>query len=96
MDVAVEAFGASNVEADNEVWPDFHPSNKKPLPGTPDLCRNPRAGPIFPISSSLVAGRHPASTPQTNAIPGDSGMRRSWNSKKLAPSATRAKVSNRL
>jgi hypothetical protein len=47
-DVAVEAFGASNVEADNEVWPDFHPSNKTPLPGTPDLCRNPSGWANFP------------------------------------------------
>ena len=51
-----------------------------------DLRRNPEGlGPIFPISASLVARRHPVSVAP-----------RSLNSEKLAPSAGHAKVNNRL
>ncbi|MGB7265970.1 MAG: hypothetical protein WBC92_10690 [Terracidiphilus sp.] len=32
-----EGFGGTKVEAENEVWPDFHPSDTKPSPGAPDL-----------------------------------------------------------
>jgi hypothetical protein len=36
-----EGLGGSKVKADNEVWTDFHPSDKDPSLGTPDLRRNP-------------------------------------------------------
>ena len=36
-----EGCGGPTVEDENEVWPDFHPCDKDPSPGTPDLCRNP-------------------------------------------------------
>jgi hypothetical protein len=36
-----DGFGGSKVEADNEVWLDFHPIDKMPSLGTPDLRRNP-------------------------------------------------------
>ncbi len=35
-----EGFGGTKVEAENEVWPDFHPSDTKPSPGAPDLRRS--------------------------------------------------------
>src|SRR6266702_4000693 len=38
--------GGSTVKGENEVWPDFSPQPFGP-------------GPIFPISSSIVASRHP-------------------------------------
>jgi hypothetical protein len=30
-----EGFGGSKVEADNEVWPNFHPIDEDLSPGTP-------------------------------------------------------------
>ncbi len=59
-----EGCGGSTVKGENEVWPDFSPQPFGP-------------GPIFPISSSIVASRHPVCvTPH------------SLNSEKLAPGAT--------
>src|SRR6266702_6622397 len=59
-----EGCGGSTVEGENEIWPDFSPQPFGP-------------GPIFPISSSIVASRHPVCvTPH------------SLNSEKLAPGAT--------
>jgi hypothetical protein len=43
-----EGFGGSKVEADNAVWPDFRSQPE----GT---------GPIFPLSSSIVARIRPVS-----------------------------------
>src|SRR5271165_2513735 len=46
-----EGCGGSTVEGENEVWPDFHPNDKGPSLGTPDLRRNPSGRGQF--SSSL-------------------------------------------
>src|ERR1022692_1654346 len=55
-----EGCGGSTVEGENDVWP--------------DLLHNPKGRANFPISSSLVASRHPVCiTP------------RSLNSQKLSP-----------
>jgi len=37
-----EGCGGSTVEGENEVWPDFHPSDKDPSLGTPDFRCNPK------------------------------------------------------
>ena len=59
-----EDFGGSKVEGDNAAWLDFR--------------HNPKGrGPIFLISLSLVASRHPVCVAP-----------HSLNSKKLAPGAT--------
>jgi hypothetical protein len=36
-----EGCGGSTAEGENEVWPDFHPSDKDASLGTPDFRRNP-------------------------------------------------------
>ena len=43
-----EGCGGSTVEGENEVWPDFHPSDKKPSPGTRICAATRRDGAIFP------------------------------------------------
>src|SRR5882757_6318102 len=59
-----EGCGGSTVKGENEVWPVFSPQPSGPVP-------------LFPISESLVASRHPVCvTPH------------SLNSQKLAPGAT--------
>jgi hypothetical protein len=45
-----EGFGGSKVEGDNEVWPDFHPSDEIPSLGTPDFTRNPKGRGQFSLS----------------------------------------------
>ncbi|HEY3628919.1 MAG TPA: hypothetical protein VGL00_21695 [Terracidiphilus sp.] len=55
-----EGCGGSTAQDDNEVWPDFHPSDEDLSPGTPDFHRNPKGrGRFSSISLSLVVNRHP-------------------------------------
>ncbi|MGA3159651.1 MAG: hypothetical protein ABSC77_00425 [Terracidiphilus sp.] len=37
-----EGCGGSTVEGENEVWPDFHPSDEDQSLGTPDFRRSPK------------------------------------------------------
>ena len=49
-----ENRGDPTIEGENEVWPDFHPSDF--VVGDPGFAPQPEGtGPIFPILSSLVA-----------------------------------------
>src|SRR6266702_5547224 len=70
--------GGYTYTGENEVWPDLSP--QPGVPSTRFLRVGVEAfgpGPIFPISSSIVASRHPVCvTPH------------SLNSEKLAPGAT--------
>src|SRR5258708_39905771 len=61
--------GWYTVKGENEVWPDFHPRDKDPSPGSPDLRRNPKGRGQFSSfrrPSSLVDTRYASLlTPRT-------------------------------
>ena len=95
-----DGFGGSKVEADNEAWPDFHPTDMYPSPGTPDLRRNPEGwGQFlsFPCRSSLTDTR--VSTPRMKTYPWgprDASLLASRTEKNWLPGAARGKVNNRV
>src|ERR1022692_1188686 len=68
-----ENRGDPTIEGENEVWPDFHPSDF--VVGDPGFAPQPEGtGPIFPILSSLVASvvnysALPAPKTQKNWLP---------------------------